>query len=91
MLFGRWGAQENVFKYLLAEYDLDVPENFERLSHPVELALFRVLQEGLSNVHRHSGSPTASIRLARQGGTVLLEVRDAGRGLDLIFTPENGD
>ena len=82
MLFGRWGAQENVFKYLLAEYDLDVPENFERLSHPVELALFRVLQEGLSNVHRHSGSPTASIRLARQGGTVLLEVRDAGRGLD---------
>ena len=62
--------------------DLDVPENFERLPHPVELALFRVLQEGLGNVHRHSGSATASIRLARQADTVTLEVRDAGRGLD---------
>ena len=62
--------------------DLDVPENFERLPHPVELALFRVLQEGLGNVHRHSGSATASIRLARQADSVLLEVRDAGRGLD---------
>ena len=57
-------------------------EDFERLPHPVELALFRVLQEGQSNVHRHSGSPTASIRLAREAGTVLIEVRDLGRGLD---------
>ena len=62
--------------------DLDVPEDFERLPHPVELALFRVLQEALRNVHRHSGSPTASVRLARQGNSVILEVRDGGRGLD---------
>ena len=51
-----------------------------------ELALFRVLQESLGNVHRHSGSATASIRLARTADSVRLEVRDAGCGLPAITT-----
>lgn len=47
----------------------------------VEMALFRVLQESLGNVHRHSGSKTATIRLWRDADEVRLEVQDAGCGL----------
>ena len=51
------------------------------MSRDTELALFRVLQESLTNVHRHSGSPSALIRLEREDGSVRLEVCDEGRGL----------
>ena len=61
--------------------ELDLPEDLGRLPPPLELALFRVLQESLGNVHRHSGSRTGAVRLARTAGAVTLEVRDAGRGL----------
>ena len=60
---------------------VDVAPDLERLPEEVELAFFRVLQESLANVHRHSGSPTASIRLARSGAEIHLEVQDTGRGL----------
>jgi signal transduction histidine kinase len=46
--------------------------------------IFRVVTESLSNVHRHSGSPRAEIRLKRHGGEVLMEIEDWGRGI----TPE---
>ena len=52
-----------------------------RLPREAELALFRVLQESLTNVHRHSGSATASVRLFRTDTTVVLEVRDSGKGI----------
>src|SRR6266849_1451187 len=45
----------------------DVPPDFERLDPDVELAMFRVLQESLTNVHRHSGSSTADVRLRTDG------------------------
>lgn len=57
------------------------PEEFERLPRDTELVLFRVLQEGLTNVHRHSGSKTAEIRLHRNGHSVTLEVSDHGTGV----------
>jgi signal transduction histidine kinase len=44
------------------------------------------VQECLTNVHRHSGSKDASIRLARENGSVVLEVADVGRGLSLGTT-----
>jgi signal transduction histidine kinase len=44
------------------------------------LALFRVAQEALTNVHRHSKSPSVAIRLFEEDGAVILEVDDAGRG-----------
>ncbi len=53
----------------------------ERYSHSVELALFRVLQEALTNVHRHSRSTTVEVRLQRQNSSVTLEVEDNGIGL----------
>jgi len=63
------------------ELDLDVPLTLTaRLPQDVETAIFRILQESLTNIHRHSGSPTASVRLAFEDGEVTLEVKDQGRG-----------
>jgi PAS domain S-box-containing protein len=59
----------------------DLPAHFERLSPEMETALFRIVQECLTNVHRHSGSKDASIRLARENGCVVLEIADVGRGM----------
>ncbi|HEX3105771.1 MAG TPA: PAS domain S-box protein [Terriglobales bacterium] len=58
----------------------DAAPELERLERAVELALFRVLQESLANVHRHSGSRTAHIRLFQQNGSAVLEVEDEGKG-----------
>jgi PAS domain S-box-containing protein len=52
-----------------------------RLLPAVELALFRVAQEGLANVHRHSGSTAALISLERDAEEVRLEIQDSGRGM----------
>ena len=60
---------------------LEVASDFTRLPRGAELALFRVFQESLTNVHRHSGSPTAEVRLFLKGGMGVLEVRDQGKGL----------
>ena len=54
---------------------------FTRVGREIELALFRVLQESLTNVHRHSESPTADIRLTRKEARVVLEIADKGRGI----------
>jgi signal transduction histidine kinase len=61
--------------------DLEVPNNFDRLPKDLETAIFRVVQECLTNVHRHSGSPVAKIRLSRSADDVQLEVRDKGKGI----------
>jgi two-component system, NarL family, sensor kinase len=53
----------------------------EKLGFDVELAVFRIVQESLSNVHRHSHSSTANIRLVRQGSFLNLEIADQGRGI----------
>jgi PAS domain S-box-containing protein len=58
-----------------------IPDDFERLSRDAELVLFRVLQESLTNVQRHSGSETADIRLSQRDHSVTLEVTDRGKGL----------
>ncbi|HEU0040679.1 MAG TPA: PAS domain S-box protein, partial [Verrucomicrobiae bacterium] len=60
---------------------LELPEDLGRLAPEAELALFRMVQEGLGNIHRHSGSPTATIRLARETDRVSLEMKDAGHGI----------
>jgi PAS domain S-box-containing protein len=60
---------------------LDASPALGRLPAETERALFRVVQESLGNVHRHSGSPTATIRTAREAAEVILEVSDQGRGL----------
>jgi PAS domain S-box-containing protein len=60
---------------------LDVADNIGRLPSDMELAIFRVVQECLTNIHRHSGSKTALIRVTREGESVRTEVRDHGKGI----------
>jgi len=59
----------------------EISEDFERLPRDAELILFRVLQESLTNVHRHSGSATANVRVRRMPEAVVLEVTDRGKGV----------
>jgi PAS domain S-box-containing protein len=66
--------------------DLDLPPDLDRLAPETELALFRVVQESLSNIQRHSGSSTAAIRLSRDGECIVLEVQDQGRGFPFALT-----
>ena len=61
--------------------DLEIPQRVGRLAPAAERALFRILQESLTNIHRHSGSRTASIRLVRLPAEVQLQVADSGRGM----------
>jgi PAS domain S-box-containing protein len=63
---------------------VDIPEEFGRLTDELELAVFRVVQECLTNIHRHSESKTARIALSRNQETVCLVIEDDGRGI----TPE---
>jgi PAS domain S-box-containing protein len=59
----------------------EISPGLPRLSRDVELAIFRVLQESLTNVHRHSGSPHAHVRVLMGKGFVSLEVIDEGKGI----------
>jgi two-component system NarL family sensor kinase len=61
--------------------EVDVPQQLDRLNDAIESALFRVAQECLTNIHRHSGSGTASVRVAQADGVIEMEVRDAGKGI----------
>jgi PAS domain S-box-containing protein len=61
----------------------EVSPEFDRIHGDLELALFRVLQESLTNVHRHSGSSTAIVRLDSNGRTVVLQVIDEGKGTQI--------
>jgi two-component system, NarL family, sensor kinase len=63
------------------QVDLHIPEDIGRLSDEMEIAIFRMVQECLTNIHRHSGSADASIRLTKQNAHILVEVEDKGRGI----------
>lgn len=60
---------------------VDLPEHLERLDKTCEIVLFRVVQEALANIHRHSASATASVRLTRSASSIVLEIHDQGRGM----------
>jgi PAS domain S-box-containing protein len=61
--------------------DLEIPEDLGRLPAEMEIAVFRIVQECLTNIHRHSGSPSASIRIRRQGDELLVQIKDSGKGI----------
>jgi signal transduction histidine kinase len=63
------------------QIDLKVPENFGRLPSEMELLIFRLVQESLTNIHRHSGSKTALIRIEREGDIIQVKVEDQGGGM----------
>jgi signal transduction histidine kinase len=61
--------------------ELSIPEEFGRLSDEMEIAIFRMVQECLTNIHRHSGGASASIRVREEDHRVLVEVQDEGKGI----------
>jgi signal transduction histidine kinase len=63
------------------DVSLNLPENLQRLPTDLELMIFRVVQECLTNVHRHSESPSATICLCNSSGKLTLEIRDQGKGM----------
>jgi PAS domain S-box-containing protein len=63
------------------DVELRIHDELKRPSSDLELAIFRVVQECLTNVHRHSGSKSAHIKIARENTNLVVEVRDAGRGI----------
>lgn len=67
---------------------LDIPPHLARLPNEVELSIFRVVQECLTNIHRHSGSATATIRIVPEGACVKVEIEDAGKGISSEKTLE---
>ena len=61
--------------------DVEIPSDFGRLSDDLELAIFRIVQECLTNIHRHSGSATAAIRIRQEGSRLVVQVLDNGKGI----------
>jgi PAS domain S-box-containing protein len=62
------------------------PDKFPRLGMDIETAIFRIVQESLTNVFRHSGSDRATVQMENQNGQVVVRIRDYGKGF-----PDNAD
>lgn len=63
------------------QVDLDMSEDFGRLPSEIETAIFRVVQECLTNIHRHSESSVAKIRVRHRDNQALVEIEDKGKGI----------
>jgi signal transduction histidine kinase len=61
--------------------DLEIPDNFGRLPRDLETTVFRIVQECLTNIHRHSGSAVAKVLVSRSDSSLRLEVQDNGKGI----------
>ena len=61
--------------------ELEVPSDLERLPDEMETTIFRMVQECLTNIHRHSGSETAAIRVCKQGHEIVVSAEDSGVGI----------
>jgi PAS domain S-box-containing protein len=76
----RWYAQGLAERSGLT-IDVNIPDDLGRFPRQMELMMFRLVQECLTNIHRHSGSKTAEITVWREEAEVLLEVQDQGKGI----------
>jgi signal transduction histidine kinase len=70
------------------EVEIEISPDFRRLGNEMEATLFRIVQEGLANVHKHSGSPVALIRLEQDSREVRLMLQDRGHGLPEALQPQ---
>jgi signal transduction histidine kinase len=73
------------------DVELIAPQDHWRLPEEIEMDLFRIVQECLANVHRHSGSRTAQVRIERAATGVVLRVEDQGRGMPSKPSPVEVD
>jgi signal transduction histidine kinase len=71
------------------QVQLDISDELDRLSRDVRTAIFRIVQESLTNIQRHSGSRKAEIRLQRCDSEIELQVRDYGKGMP-VEVPDSG-
>jgi signal transduction histidine kinase len=70
---------------------LAIPARMPRLVAATELALFRIAQEGLTNVHHHSGSRSAQVEISVRSSQVILQISDRAKGLPAeIWKPQGG-
>ena len=60
---------------------LDLPEKLDRFPTDVEIAIFRVVQESLTNIHRHSGSLSCYVKVGQGQNHLTVEIRDEGKGI----------
>ena len=73
------------------QVDLDCPSRTDRFSPEVEIAVYRIVQEALTNIHRHSGSKTAQVKLERKGDSLILTIEDQGCGIpDTVLEKRTG-
>ena len=63
------------------ETKIESPSDLGRLPADMEMAIFRIVQECLANIHRHSGSEIAAIRVEKEADRIIVVARDAGRGI----------
>lgn len=63
--------------------NVEIPADVSRLSNEMEITIFRLVQECLTNIHRHSGSDTATIVIREEDHRVVVEIKDAGKGISL--------
>ena len=70
-----------IFRTSNIPVELQLPEELGRLPKELELVIFRVIQESLTNVHRHCSSPSAKICLVRSEGFIEFEISDRGKGI----------
>ena len=73
------------------ETTLEIPGDLGRLPRDAEMAVFRILQESLTNVHRHSASRTATVRLLLRDARLILKVSDQGKGIPSANLEESGE
>ena len=71
---------------------LEISPDLPRLSEAIEIALFRVLQESLTNVHRHSRASSAEISVETDAEQITIEIHDSGRGVPVhVLHQLNGE
>jgi signal transduction histidine kinase len=63
--------------------EFEIPAGFRRLPDQMEISIFRLIQECLTNIHRHSGSDRAKITIREDDSSVVVEIEDAGKGIPL--------
>lgn len=63
--------------------EVEIPAELPRFSDEMEIAIFRIVQECLTNIHRHSGGTSAAIRVRQDDHRILVEVQDFGKGIPL--------
>jgi signal transduction histidine kinase len=83
----------SMFKGLLIQHEsltgsrieMEVTEPLPSVSVPVKIALYRILQEALSNAYRHAGTDRQNVRLYSENNGICMEVADEGAGFDLAY------